>query len=71
MYRVSVGSIYVSVCGSAGGSFVPTIDLDSYSLGYLGIGTGQLPDKERRGIVRSGIRSDCRGVRGDVFRILY
>ena len=48
-----------------------TNDLDSYSLGYLGIGAGQLPDKERRGIVRSGIRGDCRGICGDVFRILY
>ena len=70
MYRVSVGSICVSGCGSGGGFCMPTSDLDSYSLGYLGIGAGRLPDKERRGIVRSGIRSDCRCVRGDVFSIL-
>ena len=71
MYRVCVGSIYVSVCGSEGGFCMPTIDLDSCSLGYLGIGAGQLPDKQRRRVIGSGIRSDCRGVRVDVVGIVY
>ena len=50
---------------------MPTIDLDSCSFEYFGIGAGRLPDMQRRGVACSGIRSDCRGVRVDVFGILY
>ena len=71
MYRVDGGSICVSVGGVVGGFSVPTIDLGSCSLGYLVIGAGQLPDKQRRGVLGSGIRGDCRGVRVDVVSILW
>ena len=71
MYRVGGGSICVSVGGGEGGFGVPTIDLGSCSLGYLVIGAGQLPDEQRRGVLGSGIRGDCRGVRVDVVSILW
>ena len=45
--------------------------LGSCSLGYLVIGAGQLPDEQRRGVLGSGIRGDCRGVRVDVVSILW